>query len=146
MTIREVQARTGIRIETLVKELKPLPHLADSGDRRWIHLDTLAEFRRNAMEFLDRYFKENRVAVNVPKGEFVQQLLPHGSDPALINFLLQDLAREKIISVEADAIDIPGRSKKLPRIDLNATTPGSQRIVCEMRPPGMAKRCTFPGR
>jgi selenocysteine-specific elongation factor len=43
----------------------------------------------------------------------VQQLLPHGSDPALINFLLQDLAREKIIALEADAIDIPGRSKKL---------------------------------
>jgi len=96
-----------------VKELKNLPHLADSGDRRWIHVDTLADFRRRAMEFLDRYFKENRVAVNVPKGEFVQQLIPHGSDPALINFLLQDLAREKIISVEADAIDIPGRSKKL---------------------------------
>ena len=113
LTIREVQARTGIRIETLIKELKPLPHLADSGDRRWIHVDALAEFRRNAMDFLDRYFKENRVAVNVPKGEFVQQLIPHGSDPALINFLLQDLAREKIISIEADAIDIPGRSKKL---------------------------------
>jgi selenocysteine-specific elongation factor len=113
LTIREVQARTGIRVETLGKELKILPHLADSGDRRWIHRDTLADFRRRAMEFLDRYFKENRVAVNVPKGEFVQQLIPHGSDPALINFLLQDLAREKIISVEADAIDIPGRSKKL---------------------------------
>ena len=113
LTIREVQARTGIRIETLVKELKNLPHLADSGDRRWIHVDTLADFRRRAMEFLDRYFKENRVAVNVPKGEFVQQLIPYGSDPALINFLLQDLAHEKIISVEADAIEIPGRSKKL---------------------------------
>jgi len=55
LTIREVQARTGIRIETLVKELKTLPHLADSGDRRWIHVDTLTDFRRRAMEFLDRY-------------------------------------------------------------------------------------------
>ena len=113
LSIREVQARTGIRVETLQKELKPLPHLADSGDRRWIHVDTLADFRRRSMEFLERYFKENRVAVNVPKGEFVQRLIPHSSDPAMINFLLQDLAREKIISLEADAIDIPGRSKKL---------------------------------
>ena len=113
LTIREVQARTGIRIETLAKELKHLPHLADSGDRRWIHVDTLADFRRRAMEFLDRYFKENRIAVNVPKSEFVQQLIPHGSDPALINFLLQDLAREKIIAIEGDAIEIPGRSKTL---------------------------------
>jgi selenocysteine-specific elongation factor len=109
---REVQARTGIRVETLQKELKTLPHLEDSGDRRWIHLDTLADFRRRSMQFLERYFKENRVAVNVPKGEFVQRLIPH-ADPAMINFLLQDLAREKIISLEADAIDIPGRSKKL---------------------------------
>jgi selenocysteine-specific elongation factor len=113
LTIREVQARTGIRFETLLKDLKNLPHLADSGDRRWIHRDTIGDFRRQAMEFLDRYFKENRMAINVPKSEFVQQLLPHGSDPALINFLLQDLAREKIIALEGDAIDIPGRSKKL---------------------------------
>ena len=113
LTIREVQARTGIRVDTLAKELKNLPHLADSGDRRWIHVDNIADFRRRAMEFLDAWFKQNRVAVNVPKGEFVQQLIPHGSDPALINFLLQDLAREKIIAIEGDAIDIPGRSKKL---------------------------------
>jgi len=113
LTIREVQVRTGIRVETLIKELKNLPHLADSGDRRWIHVDTIADFRRRAMEFLDRYFKENRMAINVPKGEFVQQLIPHGSDPALVNFVLQDLAREKIIALEGDAIDIPGRSKKL---------------------------------
>ena len=113
LTIREVQARTGIRIETLAKELKNLPHLADAGERRWIHLDTIAEFRRRAMEFLDRYFKENRMAINVPKGELVQQLIPHGADPAVINFLLQDLAREKIIAVDGDAIDIPGRSKIL---------------------------------
>jgi selenocysteine-specific elongation factor len=113
LTIREVQARTGIRVETLVKELRNLPHLADSGDRRWIHLDTIADFRRRAMEFLDRYFKDNRMAINVPKSEFVQQLIPQSSDPALVNFLLQDLAREKIIALEGDAIDIPGRSKKL---------------------------------
>jgi selenocysteine-specific elongation factor len=40
-------------------------------------------------------------------------MIPHSSDPALINFLLQDLAREKIIAIEGDAIEIPGRSKTL---------------------------------
>ena len=113
LTIREVQARTGVRVEALAKELKQLPHLADAGDRRWIHLDTIADFRRRAMEFLDRYFKQNKMAINVPKGEFVQQLIPQGSDPAVINYLLQDLAREKIIALVGDAIDIPGRSKTL---------------------------------
>jgi selenocysteine-specific elongation factor len=110
LTIREVQARTGIKIETLVKELKTIPRVVDSGDRRWIHTDVVADFRRRAMEFLQTYFKETKMALNVPKGEFVQKLLPHGA-PA--NFLLQDLAREKIVVVQGDALDIPGRSKTL---------------------------------
>ncbi len=113
LTIHEVQARSGIRIETLAKELKNVPHLADSGERRWIHHDVLTDFRRRAMEFLRGYFEENRMALNVPKSEFVQKLLPRGADGAMINFLLQDLAREKIVAISGDALDIPGRSKTL---------------------------------
>ncbi|HKB79423.1 MAG TPA: selenocysteine-specific translation elongation factor, partial [Thermoanaerobaculia bacterium] len=113
LTIREVQARTGIRIETLARELKNPPHLADAGDRRWIHDTALDEFRRRAMEFLERYFREQRMAVDVPKGEFVQKLVPHGADPAVINYLLQDLVREKVIRIEGDAVSVPGRSKQL---------------------------------
>jgi len=110
LTIREVQARTGIKIETLAKELKSIPHVVDSGDRRWIHADVIADFRKRAMEFLQAYFKETKMALNVPKSEFVQKLLPH---EAPVNFLLQDLAREKIVVVQGDALDIPGRSKAL---------------------------------
>ena len=111
--MHEVQARTGIRIETLTRELKTVPRLADAGERRWIHLDVLADFRRRSMEFLQRYFQQHRTAIHVPKGEFVQKLIPHGADGALTNFLLQDLAREKIVQIEGDALDVPGRSKKL---------------------------------
>jgi selenocysteine-specific elongation factor len=113
LTMAEVQARTGIRAETLARELKNVPHLADSGERRWIHHDVLTDFRRRAMEFLRGYFEENRMALNVPKGEFVQKLLPRNADGAMINFLLQDLARQKIVSIAGDALDIPGRSKDL---------------------------------
>jgi selenocysteine-specific elongation factor len=117
LTIREVQARTGIRVETLTKELKNLPHVADAGDRRWIHQDVLADFRKRSMDFITRYFEKNKIAVNVPKSEFVQKLLPRGaptsSDGQLVNFLLQDLAREKIVAISGDALDIPGRSKTL---------------------------------
>jgi selenocysteine-specific elongation factor len=113
LTIHEVQARTGIRVETLAKELKNVPHLADSGERRWIHHDLLTDFRRKAMAFLRGYFEENRMALNVPKSEFVQKLLPRNADGAMINFLLQDLAREKIVAIAGDALDIPGRSKTL---------------------------------
>jgi selenocysteine-specific elongation factor len=113
LTIHEVQARTGIRIETLAKELKNVAHLADSGERRWIHHDVLTDFRRKSMEFVRAYFEENRMALNVPKSEFVQKLLPRNADGAMINFLLQDLAREKIVAIAGDALDIPGRSKTL---------------------------------
>jgi selenocysteine-specific elongation factor len=113
LTMHEVQARTGIRIDTLSKELKNVPHLADSGERRWIHHDVLIDFRRKSMEFLRAYFEENRMALNVPKSEFVQKLLPRNADGAMINFLLQDLAREKIVAIAGDALDIPGRSKTL---------------------------------
>jgi len=113
LTMHEVQARTGIRIETLAKELKNVPHLADSGERRWIHHDVLIDFRRKSMEFLRAYFEENRMALNVPKSEFAQKLLPRNADGAMINFLLQDLAREKIVAIAGDALDIPGRSKTL---------------------------------
>jgi len=113
LTIREMQARTGIRVETLAKELKNVPHLADAGDRRWIHHDVLAAFRRKSMEFIERYFRQNKIAVNVPKGEFVQKLIPQSADGQLVNFLLQDLAREKIIAISGDALEIPGRSKTL---------------------------------
>ena len=113
LTLHEVQARTGIRIETLTRELKSVPRLADAGERRWVHTDVLADFRRRSMEFLQRYFQQHRTAIHVPKGEFVQKLIPHGADGALTNFLLQDLAREKIVQIEGDALDVPGRSKKL---------------------------------
>jgi len=113
LTIDEVQARTGIRTATLAGELKSVPHLARVAEGRWIHDDTLAELRKRAMDFIERYFKENKLAINVPKGEFVQKLLPRTDDPTLVAFLLADLAREKIISVQGDALDIPGRSKTL---------------------------------
>ncbi|HVR41548.1 MAG TPA: selenocysteine-specific translation elongation factor [Thermoanaerobaculia bacterium] len=111
ISIDEIQARTGIRVTTLRRE--KWPHLDAIADGRWIHHDALAAFRTRAITFLDGYFKSNKMAVNVPKGEFVQKLLPHAADNALINFLLADLQREKIVIVQGDALDIPGRSKKL---------------------------------
>ena len=67
LTIESVQARTGITITTLRKELKDLPQLASVADGRWLHRDAIADFRRRSMEFLDGYFKTNKMAMNVPK-------------------------------------------------------------------------------
>jgi selenocysteine-specific elongation factor len=111
--VAEVQARTGIKTETLRKELKRVPHLSAVAEGRWVHDDVVAGFRHKSIAFLDEFFKTNKMAINVPKSELVQKLIPRGADPALINFLLMDLQREKIVTVSADALDIPGRAKKL---------------------------------
>ncbi|HEX9981863.1 MAG TPA: SelB C-terminal domain-containing protein, partial [Thermoanaerobaculia bacterium] len=112
LTLDEVQARTGIAKATLGSELRKVPNLHDAGERRWIHQDVLVEFRRHAIDLLDHYFKSTKMALNFPKSEFVQKLLP-GADSALVNFFLSDLARERIATLSGDALDIPGRSKTL---------------------------------
>ena len=109
VALDEVQARTGIRSERLAKELKRVPNVVTVGTT-YLHNDVLADFRKRSMEFLDRYFKDNKMALNVPKGEFVQKLIPAG---APVNFLLGDLGNQKIAVVQGDALDIPGRSKTL---------------------------------
>jgi len=109
VSIEEIQARTGIRAETLSKELRAVPNVSKTAST-FLHNDVLADFRRRSMEFLDGYFKSNKMAVNVPKGEFVQKLIPAG---APVNYLLNDLAKERIAVVAGDALDIPGRSKTL---------------------------------
>jgi selenocysteine-specific elongation factor len=110
LTFDEIQARTGIRVETLTKDLKKVPNVVITGGTTFLHTDAIADFRRRAMEFLDRYFKETKMAISVPKGEFVQQIIPPG---APVNFLLADLARERIAVVQGDVLEIPGRSKTL---------------------------------
>ena len=113
LTLESIRARTGLTIEALRDELRKLPALERLPGNRWIHRDAVSEFRRNAMEFLDRYFKTNRMAVNVPKGEFVQKLIPAHADAAIVDFLLRDLDSEKIVAVRGDVLEIPGRSKTL---------------------------------
>ena len=109
LTLHELQARTGIRASSLPRKFEKL--VAVSGER-WLHPDVLGDFRRRSMEFLRAYFEGNKMAINVPKGEFVQKLMPR-VDAAVGDFLLRDLAKEKIATIEGDALDIPGRSKKL---------------------------------
>jgi selenocysteine-specific elongation factor len=118
LSLADLEARTGIRQDTLRRELtaKVLPELAEfdgPGGRRWLHRDTLVELRRRAMAFLQKWFEANRTSVSVPKSEFVQKLVSDAADSALVNFVLQDLQREKIIAVAGDSIEVPGRSKTL---------------------------------
>src|SRR5687767_7935454 len=113
LSIDSVRARTGFTIKALGAQLKQLPHLERVVEGRWLHRDAITDFRRRAIEFLDRFFKLNRMAVTVPKGEFVQKLFPAQTDMAIVDFLLRDLSEEKIVAVHGDVLEIPGRSKTL---------------------------------
>lgn len=113
MSIHEVQVRTGIRTGALNRELKGMKNVSRVSDVTWVHDDAVVEFRHRAIEFLSRFFETNRMAIAVPKGEFVQKLLPNDVDPSIVNFVLQDLAREKIVALQGDTLEIPGRSKTL---------------------------------
>lgn len=116
-SLDDLQTQTGVRKSVLRQELRhatpaDLVEVPDAANPRWIHSNSLSEFRRKAMEFLRGYFDRNRVAVAVPKGEFIQKLLP-SVDQAVVDYLLADLVKERILIVNGDALDIPGRSKEL---------------------------------
>jgi selenocysteine-specific elongation factor len=113
LEIREVQARTGITIAALREELLSISNVSEIAPGRWIHNDALADFRRRAMRFVDDYFRTSRMSLGVPKGEFVQKVMPHDADVAVVNFLLADLAREKIVVASGDLLEVPGRSRTL---------------------------------
>src|SRR6185369_10926225 len=57
LTIDEVQARTGIRVDALRNELGRSAKLAKVTEGRWVHTEVLADFRKRSIGFLDHYFK-----------------------------------------------------------------------------------------
>jgi selenocysteine-specific elongation factor len=115
VTRRELRQRYPLDDQELaaaVKESEGNLVAIVAGDR-WIHSATLRQLREKAMAFLTDYFTRKRMTVGVPKGEFIQKILPPRTDTRLSDFLLDDLVKEKIIRLDGDLVDIPGRSKDL---------------------------------
>jgi selenocysteine-specific elongation factor len=107
---------------------------------RWIHADHVAALRREAMEFLASYFAQNRTAAAVPKSELLQRLLPRGADSAIAAFALADLQREKIIVVDGDQVDVPGRSKRLSGIEGDLARQIETRFLAAgLKPPSVSE-------
>lgn len=117
LTRSELVARTGLVVETIEEELTALYRsglatVSEGSDVRWIDRDVIAERRTQAMQFLREYFESHRLAVGVPKSEFIQKILP-SLEPQVVSFLLADFARENIIELQGDLIHVPGRARKL---------------------------------
>jgi selenocysteine-specific elongation factor len=116
LSLSDLQAQTGIRAEHLRTEIQAAADLAavdGSSEPRWIHREHIAEYRKRAMGFLRDYFGSNRLVVSLSKSEFLQKTTPPGLESAITDFLLHDLASQKILELQGDAIDVPGRSKEV---------------------------------
>ena len=110
LTLSDLVARTGFLPEQLSSIASP--ELIRVGNR-WLHKQHVEKLRRRAMEYLMQHFKTKPVSLGLPKSELVQQLFPSEADSALISFLLQDLAAEKIVVLEGDLVQVSGRSRDL---------------------------------
>ncbi|MCM2315973.1 MAG: selenocysteine-specific translation elongation factor [Thermoanaerobaculia bacterium] len=141
ISLRDVESRWGLTRERVVaslghETLDDLVTLGEGTELRWIHSERIAGLRKATMEFLASYFEQNRTAAAVPKSELLQQILPRVTDPALTAFVLADLQREKIVVVEGDQVDVPGRSKRLSGIEGDlARTIESRYLEGGLQPP-----------
>lgn len=110
VTVADVVSRTGL-LPQGIGALES-PELLRVGER-WVHRQALEALRRLAMETLMDHFKAKPMSLGLPRGEMVQKLMPPDADAALTQFLFDDLTREKILMVEGDLIQVPGRSRDL---------------------------------
>ncbi len=117
ISLADLQARTGISIGALGRTLREAPPetlaVGEGASIRYLHQDVLREVRAAAMATVEGFFRQNRTALGMPKGEFLQKLRIARLDSAVVAFLLEDLAAQKIARVDGDLVDVPGRSKTL---------------------------------
>ncbi|HUO83704.1 MAG TPA: SelB C-terminal domain-containing protein, partial [Thermoanaerobaculia bacterium] len=115
ISLAEIESRSGLTGAALRQHVdaQPIPSLVSISPGRWLHQAQLQRLRETSMVLLAGYFREHRMTLGVPRSELVQKLFPGGTDPAVIELCLADLARERILILEGERIDVPGRSKLL---------------------------------
>jgi selenocysteine-specific elongation factor len=145
ITAADVVASTGWRVEDILQEVKKnapktLLTIGNGAATRWFHRDEIAALENRAMEFVQKFFTENRTAASLPKSELIQKLLPPGLDGASTEFLLRHLEKEKIIEIHGDDIDVPGRSKRLSGVEGDLARQIEQRFAeAGLKPPPVSE-------
>ncbi len=101
------------RLEALAAEQKALAVPATGGrPRRWLAPAVYKRLTERARETLEAYFKRERLARGMPKAEALARILP-GRGAELADVYLDWLARQKVLIVEGDRVNLPGRSAEL---------------------------------
>lgn len=114
LSLRSVRERSGLTSESILRQARGAAGILRIGDAGpWVHSDTLSQIRRDAMDLLETWFRENRMTHGMPKRTFLQKLLPAAGETSLVNWILNDLSREKIAAVDGDLVTVPGRRAEL---------------------------------
>ncbi|MFQ5351037.1 MAG: selenocysteine-specific translation elongation factor, partial [Thermoanaerobaculia bacterium] len=103
----------GPRLAELAEEgrLLRLPG-GRSDESRWLDPRVWERIARRARDELAGYFQRDRLARGMPKAEAVRRILP-GPAAQLAAIYLERLAAEKILVVDGELVNLPGRSAEL---------------------------------
>ncbi len=101
------------RLEQLAEADRALRLPAGHGDEpRWLDPRAWQRIGRRARRELTEYFRRDRLARGMPKAEAVRRILP-GPASQLAPTYLKRLAAEKILVVDGERVNLPGRSAEL---------------------------------
>jgi selenocysteine-specific elongation factor len=120
VTAGELAQRLGVLPEGLTPRLDELTGegtllaIPGSGgaDRRWIAPAAFARVQQRARRVLETYFGKDRLAQGIPKAEAVRRILP-GRAADLAPVYLDWLEKQKVLVVEGERINLPGRRVEL---------------------------------
>jgi len=116
ISFRELQNHTGLSTAALSEEVRSggeLLQVGTSQNRRWLDPSAIRELRTRAMAIVREHFKSESLTTGLPKSELLQKLLPAAIDNVMAAFILDDLVNEKIIVLQGDRVDMPGRAGDL---------------------------------
>ena len=78
---------------------------------RWIQPQQVVALADKARQLLKSYFKANRMASGMPKAEALRRLLP-GRGSELADVYVDWLAKQKILVIQGDELNLPGRGSQ----------------------------------
>jgi selenocysteine-specific elongation factor len=129
-------AALEVDLASLVAEQKALRVEPGPGhSARWLAPHAFGRVVERARRVLKSYFQRERLAQGMPKAEAIDRILP-GRGSELDDVYLGWLEAEKILVVNGDQINLPGRSAKLTTEESNLSKAILQRFDdAGLRPP-----------
>lgn len=143
VTAVDLQKHSGVPAKLIAAEAGAVGDLVTSGTGegiRWIDPAAIRDIRSKAMKIVRDYFETEKLTTGLPKSELIQKLLPGSPDSALITFVLDDLVREKIIVLQEDRVDLPGRGGELRGTEGELARALEKRFLdAELKPPPVSE-------